>query len=118
MHGNKIYFSYHISKIYALSILEYAQFFVPSRRPVVSCLMMMITQIRDSVRPAATMTNDQLQGTWQTTQRHNNLSVTFVSPPSEGNVKIVNINIVIVAFYGLVFCEKEKETIAPGHQLG
>ena len=56
MHGNKIYFSYHISKIYALSILEYAQFFVPSRRPVVSCLMMMITQIRDSVRPAATMT--------------------------------------------------------------
>ena len=56
MHGNKIYFSHHISKIYALSILEYAQFFVPSRRPVVSCLMMMITQIRDSVRPAATMT--------------------------------------------------------------
>ena len=59
MHGNKIYFSHHISKIYALSILEYAQFFVPSRRPVVSCLMMMITQIRDSVRPAATMTSSR-----------------------------------------------------------
>ena len=58
MHGNKIHCIslIIISKIYALSILLSYWNTHNFLSPVVSCLMMMITQIRDSVRPAATMT--------------------------------------------------------------